>query len=252
MKIRIPDTCPCCEYKLDKVNDQLFCRNTACPAQLNKKLEHFAKTLGIKGLGTKSVEKLNIQDITELFYLDRNSVVSALNSEKLADKLLNEIEKAKNADLDTVLASFSIPLIGSTASAKVASVVTHIEEINTETCKKAGLGEKASSNLLAWLATEYLELKEFLPFTFRASSGTNSDIKGTICITGKLKSFKTKTEAAKILEELGYKVTETVSKTTLFVVDEENKGSTKRKKADEYGIQIINNLIDFIQKVKND
>ena len=106
-KIKIPTTCPCCDYKLETVNEQLFCRNTACTAQLGKKLEHFCKVLQIKGFGPKTIEKLNLADITELFYLDRDSVVEALG-EKVADKLLDEIERAKSADLATVIAAFSI------------------------------------------------------------------------------------------------------------------------------------------------
>jgi len=70
MIIQIPTKCPCCDYPLEMVNQQLFCRNTACSAQLNKKLENFTKVLGIKGFGPKTVEKLALADLTELFYLD--------------------------------------------------------------------------------------------------------------------------------------------------------------------------------------
>ncbi len=251
MKIQIPDTCPCCDYPLVRVNDQLFCRNTACSAQLNKKVEHFAKTLGIKGFGAKTIEKLNLSDLTELFYLDREEAIDALGSEKVVDKLLNEVERAKTAPLATVLASFSIPLIGGTASAKLATVVSSIEEISPEKCKEAGLGEKATANLMDWLQTEYVELKEFLPFKFTAQPSlpvnTNAEV---VCITGKLSSFKTKAEATTILTSLGFKVSESVTKTTTYLVDEENKNSSKRQKADEYGITIITNLLDFINKVK--
>lgn len=251
MKIQIPTTCPVCDYPLERVNDQLFCRNSACSAQLNGKLIHFAKTLGIKGFGPKTVEKLNLADITELFYLDREDTISVLGSEKVVDKLLDEVERAKSAPLATVLHSFSIPLIGGTASAKIASVVKNIEEIDPEKCKLAGLGEKATANLMGWLETEYQELKEFLPFSFENTSSTvvNSDSE-IICITGKLSSFKTKAEATTILTSLGFRVSESVTKTTNYLVDEENKNSSKRKKAEEYGIPIISNLLDFINKVK--
>ena len=163
-----PTECPCCSYKLEKIGDQLFCRNTACLAQINKKIEHFAKTLGIKGFGPKTVEKLNVQELTEIFYLDLQEVASVLG-EKVATKLLDEIERSKGADLATVLASFSIPLIGGTASSKVASVVFSIDEITQDKCKEAGLGDKATQNLINWLDTEYLEIKEFLPFKFNTA-----------------------------------------------------------------------------------
>jgi len=249
-KIEIPTTCPCCSYKLEMVNEQLFCRNLSCEAQLGKKLEHFTKTLGIKGFGPKTIEKLGLADITELFYLDRDSAIESLGSEKVVDKLLDEIERAKGADLATVLAAFSIPLVGGTASKKIAGVVSSIEEITQETCKQAGLGEKVTSNLLNWINLEYPEMKEFLPFSFKSDKVKPSNVDGpTVCITGKLTSFKTKAEATKILEAAGLIVVESVTKTLKYLIDEEDKGSTKRKKAEEYGVTIVTNLKDFVSKI---
>jgi DNA ligase (NAD+) len=253
MRIEIPTECPCCNYPLELVNDQLFCRNTACSAQLNKKVEHFCKTLGIKGMGSRTVEKLGLSDITELFYLDTEQVVESLGSEKVALKLLDEIERSKSADLATVIVSFSIPLVGSTASKKLCEVVTSVDEISYDTCKQAGLGDKVTQNLVAWLETDFQEMREFLPFSFKSqkNSNTNSNQK-TICITGKLSSYKTKAEAYKSLEEAGYTPVESVTKATDYLVDEEDKGSSKRKKAESLGITIITNLNNFLKEIKND
>jgi len=253
MRIEIPTECPCCNYPLELVNDQLFCRNTACSAQLNKKVEHFCKTLGIKGMGSRTVEKLGLSDITELFYLDAEQVVESLGSEKVALKLLDEIERSKSADLATVIVSFSIPLVGSTASKKLCEVVTSVDEISYDTCKQAGLGDKVTQNLVAWLETDFQEMREFLPFSFKSqkNSNTNSSQK-TICITGKLSSYKTKSEAYKSLEEAGYTPVESVTKATDYLVDEEDKGSSKRKKAESLGITIITNLNNFLKEIKND
>ncbi len=247
MKIQIPTKCPECNSELEKVNDQIFCRNTACPAQLFKKLEHFCKTLGIKGMGEKTIEKLNLTSLAELFYMDREEVISLLGSEKIVDKLLSEVDRAKLAPLATVIASFSIPLIGITAGGKLAQVVSSLDDITAEACKKAGLGDKATSNLVNWINTEYLELKEFLPFNFSTINKIPSSNMETICITGKLVSFKTKSEATLALQKLGFKVSESVTKSTDYLVDEDNKNSSKRIKADEYNITIITNLNDFIQ-----
>lgn len=250
MRITIPHNCPECDYPLETVNEQLFCRNTACPARLDKQIEHFAKTLGIKGLGEKTVAKLNLADVTELYYLDRTQLVEDLGSERLADKLLSEIELSKTSDLATVLQSFSIPLVGGTASKKICQVVESIDDITAETCKQAGLGEKVSHNLLEWLKTDFEELRQFLPFSFRSTKSTSSvNTSGkTVCITGKLKTFKTKAEAYNVLECAGYKVVESVTKSTDFLVDEENKNSSKRKKAEELNITIISNLESFIKE----
>lgn len=253
MRIEIPTECPCCNYPLELVNDQLFCRNTACEAQLSKKVEHFCKVLGIKGMGSRTVEKLGLADITELFYLDQEQVVDALGSEKVALKLLDEIERCKTADLATVIASFSIPLVGTTASKKLCEVVTSVDEISYDTCKQAGLGDKVTQNLVNWLETDFQEMREFLPFSFKSqkNSNTNTNQK-TICITGKLSSYKTKAEAYKSLEEAGYTPVESVTKATDYLVDEEDKGSSKRKKAESLGITIITNLNTFLKENKND
>lgn len=252
-KILIPINCPCCEYKLELVNDQLFCRNTACSAQLNRKLEHFTKTLSIKGFGPKTIEKLNLADITELFYLDPKLVKDALG-EKVALKLLDEIERAKVANLATVIAAFSIPLVGNTAGTKIASVVNSIEEITLETCKLAGLGQKVTENLLNWIETEYQEIKEFLPFDFstqKINKPVDIDAK-RVCITGKLKSFKKKADAESLLAAAGYILVDSVTKTTDYLVDEEDKMSSKREKAVQYGITIITDLNDLLKEITHD
>lgn len=247
MIIEIPTNCPCCDYPLELVNAQLFCRNLACGAQLSKKIEHFCRTLSIKGLGPKTVEKLNLGDITEIFWLEESDLVEVLGSDRLAEKLIVEIQKARSADLATVLTSFAIPLVGNTATAKICAVVSHISEITAETCKTAGLGAKVTENLLTWLATDFQEIKEFLPFDFKSSKAEVPDTNSlTVCITGKLVSYKTKSEAAKVLAAAGFKVVETVTRTTNYLVDEEDKASTKRKKAEEYGITIITNLNDLL------
>lgn len=251
-KIEIPTICPCCSYTLVFVNDQLFCRNTACSAQLNKKLENFCKVLSIKGFGPKTIEKLAIADITELFYLDRDAVVEVLG-EKMATKLLDEIERAKSANLQTVLASFSIPLVGNTASNKIAQVVDSIDSITPETCKQAGLGAKVTENLLNWIATDYQEMKEFLPFEFKSGKVHASDANSKrVCITGKLKSFKKKADAEDILKAAGFTLVDSVTKTTDYLIDEEGKMSSKKEKAIQYGITIITDLNDLLKENINE
>ena len=252
MKIEIPTHCPCCNYKLELINDQLFCRNQACDAQLLKRVEHFCKTMGIKGMGTKTIEKLELADITELYYLDVDQLAEQLGSQKIAEKLISELDRSRSANLQQVLASMSIPLVGNTASIKICSVVNHISEINIETCKKAGLGDKVTQNLLNWLETEFPEMKEFLPFSFQSEIPIVNTNNKNVCITGKLSSFKTKAEAYKILVNNGFNITESVTKTTDYLVDEEGNSSTKRKKADELGIKIITNLNNFLRELKND
>lgn len=201
--------------------------------------------MNIKGMGTKTIEKLGLADITEIYYLELAEISELLGSVKVAEKLLAEIDRSRSAPLNQVLASFSIPLVGNTASTKIASVVGHIDEINLETCKQAGLGDKVTQNLLGWLELDFQEIREFLPFSFRSEMPVVNTGGKTVCITGKLSSYKTKAEAYKQLIDHGFRITESVTKTTDYLVDEEDKSSTKRKKAESLGIQIITNLDTF-------
>lgn len=247
-KIITPSHCPCCNYPLELVNEQLYCRNTACSSKLSKQIENFCKVLSIKGMGAKTIEKLNLVDITELFYLDFDEVKEVIG-EKIAIKLLDEIEKAKHCTLDKAIASFSIPLVGETAGKKLAVVVTTVEEINNETCAKAGLGAKVTENLLNWIATDYQEMKEFLPFTFEGKiQEVNANAK-RVCITGKLRSYKKKSDAEGALLAAGFILVDSVTKTTDYLVDEEDKGSTKRSKAESFGIPIITDLNDLLKEI---
>lgn len=250
-QIAIPDKCPSCDYPLQMVNMQLFCKNTACTARASKQLEHFCKIMNIKGMGEKTIEKLGILDITEIYSLSQQDLIDILDSQKLGEKLFIEIQKSINADLNLIIASFGIPLIGTTAANKICLVVTNIDDINKETCKEAGLGDKATANLLNFLSEEFIEIREYLPFSFKVQTKKENTGKN-ICITGKLKSFNKKADAYAELTNLGFTIVESVTKTTNYLVDEEDKNSSKRIKADSLKIPIITNLLIFIKENEND
>ena len=55
-----PQICPACNTTLVWKKDQIFCENLECEGKTSKKVEHFAKTLKIKGLGPATIEKLQI------------------------------------------------------------------------------------------------------------------------------------------------------------------------------------------------
>jgi len=249
MKLITPPTnCPVCDSKLELVNDQLFCRNASCEAKVAKKIEHFAKTLKIKGLGPATIEKLGLSSIMEIYSLNKELAEEDLGS-KIAIKLFQEIEYSKSASFATVLAGMSIPLIGSTAASKLAEHVNSFDDISEVACKAAGIGEKATNSLQDWLYYEYPELKEFLPFKFDRFVSKPDVNSQTICISGKLSSFSTKSKAAEALEAKGFRVTDNLTKTVDFLVDEENKGSSKRVKAESYGITVISDLNYFISQL---
>ena len=241
-----PEFCPSCDSTLVWRNDLLYCENAYCTAKIEKVVQHFARTLKIKGLGPRSIEKLGLTSIDDIYNLRRNYTVMKLGSELVADKLLLEIEKSKQAQLQELLPAFSIPLLGRTASEKICKVVKHISEIDVETCEIAGLGPKVTDNLLNWYNTQYINGYEFLPFNWEAEVQNTKDEKGVVVITGKLKTFPTKAVAKALLQKKGYVVKENFSRTIDFLVNESGIASSKTKKAEELEITIITDINELI------
>lgn len=249
MQIQPPDFCPSCDSELEWTNDQIYCRNDDCPAKSNKQLEHFAKTLKIKGLGPSSIEKLDITGIAEIYELSLEYLSVQLNSEALAVKLFDQIEKSKNEPLNTVLPAFGIPLIGKTATDKLAAVATSIFDLDSETCKKAGLGPKATENLITWLENKFDDYCH-LPFSFEFSKKTRSlESRGIVCISGKLKSYKTKAEATEILESLGYTVKDSLTKEVTILVSESGE-TAKTVKAAASGVRIVTSIKELMEIIE--
>ena len=251
-KITPPTNCPACDSVLEWVNDQLFCKNSLCPAQSSKKIEHFGKTLKIKGLGPATIAKLGLEDFHDIYSLSVEEISDLLDSEKMGTKLHLEITKSKSADLITLLPAFSIPLIGTSASNKLGKHISTLHEITPETCKEAGLGQKATDNLINWLvnvfhANEYYDL----PFSFTCEKQEQislSDTKGTVCITGKLKSYPTKAAAKQVLEKHGFVVKDSLTKDVTHLLNESGIASAKTNKAEQLGIIIFNNIKQIIKE----
>ena len=242
-KILAPSNCPSCGEFLQWENHILYCRNTNCGSQSQKKIEHFAKTLKIKGLGPAAIEKLELDNPGDLYYLTIIDIEEALGSKKLAEKLFAEIQNSRKAPLNMVLPALSIRLIGRTATEKLSKICNGLYEVDEEVCSDAGLGPAATQSLL-----EYLEngLPYVLPQSMLFEKPVQKDIAGIVCISGKLKSFKTKAEATKVLEQHGYTVKSSVTKDVTILVNESGVESQKTTKARESGVTIVENLLDFL------
>jgi DNA ligase (NAD+) len=244
--IQAPTHCPSCESELEWSNHLLYCRNPSCGEQASKKIEHFAKTIKIKGLGPSTISKLNMLGIEDIYTLTVDVLENALSSIRIAEKLISEIENSKKAPLNLVLPAFSIPLIGRTAARKLATVCDSIFDINDQTCAKAGLGPAATANLLDWLNIMW-PLYESLPLNLEFEKPTaTSIVKGIVCISGKLVSFKTKAEATEALMNAGYTVKGSLTKDVTILVNESGIESAKTKQAQSKGILIVDNLHNFL------
>jgi len=245
--VQIPTICPSCESKLERVNDQLFCRNSKCSSTVQKKIQHFCKTMKIKGMGEKTLEKLDLNSIVEIYELTI-AQLSAVVGEKVGTKLFNEIQKSKQTSIEDYLPAFSISLIGKSVAGKLSGKVAKLSDITKAVCSDAGLGQKATANLLSWIQNNYIELPVTIVTTIKPET-VETTLK--VCITGKLNNFSSRQKAAMELEALGVKVVSTVTKTLDFVVDDSDSISSKIKKAKEYGIPVITykTLIEEINKI---
>lgn len=249
MKIQAPTHCPSCSSTLEWRNDLLYCENIACEGKSSQKLEHFAKTLKIKGLGPATIDKLQLESIFDIYEMDLDLLTELLSSEKLAGKLFLEIEGSKSASLQEVLPAFSIPLIGKSATEKLCTILRNLDELTVEKCEQAGLGPKATQNLMVWFRDEYIPYYKSLPFSFAstASEVTPSNTSmGIVCITGKLSSVKTKAEAERLLVEAGYTTKSSLTKDVTILLNESGLESAKTKKARDAGISIVTNLNNLI------
>lgn len=245
MKVEIITNCPSCNSVLERVKDQLFCRNPKCEGIQSKQVVNYAKVMEIKGLGERTVEKLELFTIPDIYSLNLSVAREAIG-DKMAAKLIGEIENSKITTIDKFIAACSIPLIGQTAGRKLAAVINNPFDLSEDICKKAGLGDKATQNLMSWFNTEFLDNLAELPIEFQETSNAkDSDI--TVCITGKIPGY-TKAKLAAYLADFGVNVVDNVSKKIDYLICDTRKDSTKERKATELGIKIVK-LDEFIKEI---
>ena len=90
-EIFAPSHCPSCDSELVWENDLLYCRSSVCGEQAYKSVEHFAKTMKIKGLGPASIKKLGWTCPSEIYLASDESILASLGSEAVTNKLMLEI-----------------------------------------------------------------------------------------------------------------------------------------------------------------
>ena len=256
-KLDIPTNCPSCESKLLHFEDEvaLRCINPRCPAQIKEGLIHFASrdAMNISGLGPSIVEKLFaanlVKDVADIYRLTVEDFLLLDGiKEKSAQKLYQAIQASKENSAEKLLFGLGIRHVGSKASQLLLQHFHSIESLAQanpeEVASIESLGSVIAQSLQSYFETEgakilLRELKEL---------GVNLDYKGqviaadaalsglTVVLTGKLERL-TRSEAKSKLENLGAKVTGSVSKKTDLVVAGADAGS-KLQKAQELGIEI--------------
>lgn len=247
MKVLIPTNCPSCNSLIERVKDQLFCRNSSCNDAQIKKVESFAKKMKIRGLGIKTIEKLGLQSINDIYAINEDVAIDTIG-EKLGQKLLAEIEKSKTTSLDTFLSACSIYLIGQTIAKKLLPFISKPNDISKEIMLEAGLGEKARNSLQEWFEKEFIGNLEYLPITFiEEVVETKIASKYTVCITGKIPGY-TKSSLAKELESKHITTVNTVTNKINYLICNTQQNSSKEQKAKSLGIEILT-LEELFKKI---
>lgn len=258
-KILMTKECPCCHSSLRKLDNEAdyFCINPLCEDKIINSLIHFASkaAYNIDTLGDKIVRLLYdnnfLRNISDIFKLkDRKDELMTLPKfgEKSVIKLLENIEKSKENQLNDLIFGLGIPNVGSKTAKLLCEKYETIDNLmNASEEELANINE--IGNVIAFEVSNYFknedniklieELKSLgLRMDYEVTKIKNSFFTGKkVVLTGTLTKYG-RNEAKKMLEENGASVSSSVSKNTDIVICGESAGS-KLDKAKELGIRVV-------------
>ncbi len=248
-----PSQCPSCHGELRSDDVRLKCLNTEhCPAQLLGSVLNWIKSAGIDDLSDKRLEPLLAQGLVttpaDLYKLTVEQLLTLpLTKEKMATKLITNIQKSKNITLANFLAGLGIEGAGTTTWEKLidefhsldrllAATVDAIQAIPgfaEKTAEQITSGLKAKKDLIAALLAVGVT-----PITRTDARNTDGPLSGkTLVITGALS--RPRSEIETLIKNAGGKVGQSVTKATFAVITEEpDSQSSKMVKAKTLGIPI--------------
>ena len=226
MKIETIMNCPSCGIGLERVKAQLFCRNPDCGKKNYKIVEHYAKVLKIKGLGEKTIEKLNFNSILDIYSISPEKLIEELGI-TIGKKLYKEIINSKTLRFDKFIEALGIPLVGPATARKLSKHFNNIDELTYEACRGIELGDVTSRNIDEWLDANWIELSE-LPITFLEGVVGEGQ---TVCSSGKIKGM-TRDNLEQYVTDAGYTFTNNMSgKVDILICDDQSSNSSKINKA---------------------
>ena len=258
-RFHLPNTCPVCGSETARFDDEAvtFCTGGLyCEAQRKEAIKHFAsrRAMNIDGLGDKLVEQLvdegMIHTIADLYHLELDKLVELERmAEKSAKNLINSLEQSKKTTLARFVFALGIHSIGETTAQTLANHFSTLENImnasEEELLAVPDVGPIVAENVITFFKQSHnLEVVNELiaagiswPKIKKKSSDEQPLAGKTFVVTGTLATMG-RNDAKSALQELGAKVSGSVSKKTDYVVVGENPGS-KATKAEELGITIL-------------
>lgn len=254
--IEKPTHCSSCGEELEEIGANLFCVNSlSCKPQLISRLAHFASrdAMNIETFSDKTAilvfEELDVSDIAGLYDLDYEKLKKLKGfGEKKVQNLKDSIEKSKTPPLANFIFALGIPNVGSKTAKDLAKNFKTFENIKNANYEDLiavkDIGGITAQSLTAFFNNEHrMEvINKLFALGVKPVEQTETEIPKlfagkTFVLTGTLAGY-TRSEAAKIIEDLGGSVSSSVSKNTDFVLAGEAAGS-KLDKAQALGVKII-------------
>lgn len=256
-KFDMPEVCPSCGEPVFYDEDEgaaTRCTNSLCPAQIARRIEHFASkdAMNIDGLGPQIVELLLssklISDAADLYSLNANQLERLERmGEKSAKNLVTAIEASKSAGLERLIYALGIRNIGEVAAAALAARYKTLEALfdatAEEICKIEDFGSVTADCVVNFfshpqniaLCRRLISAGVLTEATEKQESNIFAGM--TFVLTGTLPTM-TRDEASDLIKKRGGKVSGSVSSKTTWVLAGEEAGS-KLTKAKSLGIPVI-------------
>lgn len=269
-EVEIPSLCPECGWRVERQGEEaaIRCTNPHCPALGREGLIHFVSrdAMNIDGCGPSVINALLdaglVRDAADLYSLRKEDLLKLERmGEKSADNLLAAFAESKKNELDKLLFALGIRHVGAKVARILATEFGSMEKLQQaqpeELAQIRDIGDKIAESAVTWLnVPANIDLVERLAaagltmtFTPPASQEDNPFFGKTLVFTGTMPTLG-RAEAKTMAQDVGAKVSGSVSKKTDYVIAGAEAGS-KLEKAQQLGITVIDEA-EFLRMLKGE
>lgn len=269
-EVEIPSVCPECGWRVERQGEEaaIRCTNPHCPALGREGLIHFVSrdAMNIDGCGPSVINALLdaglVRDAADLYSLRKEDLLKLERmGEKSADNLLAALTESKKNELDKLLFALGIRHVGAKVARILATEFGSMEKLQQaqpeELAQIRDIGDKIAESAVTWLnVPANIDLVERLAaagltmtFTPPASQEDNPFFGKTLVFTGTMPTLG-RAEAKTMAQDVGAKVSGSVSKKTDYVIAGAEAGS-KLEKAQQLGVTIIDEA-EFLRLLKGE
>ena len=269
-EVEIPNVCPECGWRVERQGEEaaIRCTNPHCPALGREGLIHFVSrdAMNIDGCGPSVINALLdaglVRDAADLYSLRKEDLLKLERmGEKSADNLLAALAESKKNELDKLLFALGIRHVGAKVARILATEFGSMEKLQQaqpeELAQIRDIGDKIAESVVTWLnVPANIDLVERLAaagltmtFTPPASQEDNPFFGRTLVFTGTMPTLG-RAEAKTMAQDVGAKVSGSVSKKTDYVIAGAEAGS-KLEKAQQLGVTVIDEA-EFLRMLKGE